>query len=323
MLFRHWSALRTSLAVAALLSSTRAGAQSLDTTSFVTMQGRDTIAIEQYTRAGNTITGAWIQHQNGVYVHDYALVLRNDGWPDQYVMTLYTQRPHTFLLSVTYGSDSATRIVVRDSVARTERVIVQKAYPIGALSIVGLELALARARQAHTDSTSIILDRAEVKGPSPALPVRFFGADSVRIGDARSGRVDQSGRLLALRDGPRETRRVSTFDAARLTAGFVRADSVLRASRVAIALPRATLERYVGEYSLNPTTLITLALEADKLMVRTGGQPAVQLLPLSPTKFFVEANLGLSVEFETDPSGNVTAMTLVQSGARQRAPKTK
>jgi hypothetical protein len=37
----------------------------------------------------------------------------------------------------------------------------------------------------------------------------------------------------------------------------------------------------------------------------------------------VEAALGVTFEFETDATGNVTALTLVQSGVRQRAAKTK
>jgi hypothetical protein len=196
------------------------------------MQGKDTVAIEQHVRVGNTITGAWIQHSGGVFVHDYALVLGNDGWPSQYVMTLYTARPHAFLLSVTCGADSATRIVVRDTVATTERVRVQHAYPYGALSILGVELALARARQRHTDSTTILIEWPERRGLSQPLPVRFFGADSVRIGDDMAGRVDQSGRLLALHDGPRDTRRVAHLATAKLLAGFIAADSVAKAARL-------------------------------------------------------------------------------------------
>jgi hypothetical protein len=289
----------------------------------VTVQGKDTVAIEQYVRTGNVITGAWIQHQSGVYVHDYSLVLRDDGWPAQYVMTLYTSRPHTFLLSVTYGPDSATRIIVRDSVAVTERVVAQKAFPQGALSIVGLALALERVRRTPVDSTVIPLDRAELRGVSPILPVRFFGSDSARIGTATWARVDRDGRLLALREGPRDTRRVSFLPVAKVLAGFMSADSAARAERVAITLPPAALQRLVGEYSLNPRTVLTIALDGDRLMMHTGQQAPVRLLAASATTFFLEAAVGLTFEFESDAVGAVTALTLVQGGARQRAVKTK
>jgi hypothetical protein len=308
--------------------TTRADGQSPpappNTAFFVTTQGQDTVAIEHYVRTGNTITGQWIQHQGGVYIHDYALVLGNDGWPAQYVMTLYTSKPrHTFLLSVTYESDSTTRIIVRDSSALTERVAAQNAYPIGALSILGEALALERARGSHADSTMLCLDRAEVRGLSAPLPVKFFGVDSVRIGGSVLARVDRDGQLLALREGPRETRRVASLDVPRLVARFVIADSVARASRVAIALPPSALQRFVGDYSLNPRVTIQVALDGDKLMVHAGQQPPTRILPASPTTFFMEAALGVTVEFETDATGNVTALTLVQSGVRQRAAKTK
>jgi hypothetical protein len=322
----HWIATIAGLFSAIPLVTTRAEGQSpsplSDTVFFVTTQGKDTVAIEHYVRTGNTITGQWIQHQGGVYIHDYALVLGNDGWPAQYVMTVYTAKPrHTFLLSVTYGSDSATRIIVRDSIALSERVPAQNAYPLGALSILGEALALERARRAHTDSTLLYLDRAEVRGLSTPLPVKFFGADSARIGAAVMARVDRNGELLALREGPRDTRRVASLDVVRLVAGFVTADSVARASRVAITLLPAALQRFVGEYALNPRVTIQVALDGDKLMVHVGQQPPTRLVPASPTTFFLEATLGVTVEFETDATANVTALTIIQSGARQRAAK--
>lgn len=322
MVLRDWSAARACLASVALLFASRLAAQSADTTSFVTTDGKDTVSIEQYTRTGNTITGAWIQHQGGVFVHDYALVLGNDGWPAHYVMTLYTSRPHTFLMSITYGSDSATRILVRDSVAGTERVVAQKAYPAIALSVLGMELALVRAHSAHTDSSNILLDRAEQRGPAQPLAVRFFGADSVRIGAAMWARLDRNGRLLAVRNGPQETRRVRSLDVAKLVAGFIAADAAAEAARVEIALPPDALQRFVGEYALTPTVSLVITLDGNKLMGRVGTQPAFQLFAQSPTTFFLRA-APATVEFDTDAAGAVTGLTVVQGGARRRATKTK
>jgi len=294
-----------------------------DTSRYVTTQGTDTLAIEQYVRTGNTITGAWIQHQAGLYVHDYALVLGADGWPAQYVMTLYTTRPHTFLLSVTYGPDSATRIMVRDSIAVTERVVAQKAYPVGALSILGVALALERARRAGVDSTTLALDAAEVRGPTAPLPVKFFGDDSARISGSGVARLDRDGRLLELRQGPRDTQRVATLPVAKLVAGFGSADSAARAARVAIVLPPAALQRFVGEYALTPTVALKVTLDGDRLMLQAGQQPATQIIAASATTFFFETVLGTTLEFETDATGRVTALDVVQSGRRQRLAKTK
>ena len=49
----------------------------------------------------------------------------------------------------------------------------------------------------------------------------------------------------------------------------------------------------------------------------------MQLLAASPTTFFLETTTAVTFEFETDAAGNVTAVTLVQGGVRQRAAKTK
>ena len=308
--------------ITALLIAAPLAAQAPDTASFITLQGKDTVAIEQYVRTGRTIAGAWIQNQGGVFVHDYALVLRADGWPAQYVMSLYRSKPpHTFLINVTYGADSATRIMVRDSVATTNRVVAEQGYPLAALSTLGVELALARARLAGTDSATIILDRTEARGPSAPLPVKFFGVDSVRVGAALTGRVARDGRLLALRDGPRETRRVPSLDVAKLVAGFNRADSAARAARVAVELPPAVLHRFVGEYSLTPTAVAVVELAGAGLTIRVGNQPPARLLAVSPTKFFLESTTAVTLEFDVDATGTVTALTLVQGTVRQRAAK--
>ena len=321
----HWKPAVARVVAAIALCTTGVSAQTArpDTACYVTTIGTDTVAIERYIRSGNTITGAWIQHQGGVYVHDYALVLGADGWPEQYVMTLYTSRPHTFLLSVTYGADSATRIMVRDANAVTERVVAQKAYPVGALSILATALGLERARRSGADSTTIPLDVAEVHGVTAPLSVKFFGEDSVRVGPSILARVDRSGRLLGLRQGPRETRLVASLAVAKLTAGFYAADSAARAARVAIDVPASALERLVGEYSFGPQLAMTVMLDGDKLMARVGNQPPTRLLASSPTKFFVEATLGVTFEFETDAAGNATALNLVSPGRRQRGVKTK
>lgn len=308
--------------VALVTFAARLAAQTADTTSFVTTLGKDTTSIEQYVRIGNTITGAWIQRQGEVYVHDYAMVLRPDGWPAHYVMTLYTTRPHTFLISVTYGPDSTTRIMVRDTTAITMRVATTHAYPIAAISALAWDLALTRARGARTDTSTIVVEPVEVRAPPQVLPVTFFGADSVRVGTNMSGRVDRKGRLLALRAGPLETRRVSPFDAAKLTTGFVAAEAAAKAARVEIALPPQALQRFVGEYTLNPNAVIAITLDGSRLVAHLGKQPSMQLLAASPTKFFIEATTALTFEFETDAAGNATALVLVQ-GVRQRAPKTK
>lgn len=148
--------------------------------------------------------------------------------------------------------------------------------------------------------------------------MKFFGVDSVRIGDAMSGRIDRSGRLLALHVGPQETRRVPSLDVAKAAAGFVAADAAAAAARVEITLSPAALQRFVGEYSLTPTVVVAVTLEGNALMLRAGKQLALQLFAQSPTTFFLKA-APVTVEFDTDAAGNVAGLSLVQGATRQRA----
>jgi hypothetical protein len=317
---RRRSTISACLTLGALQTAARLGAQSPDSVFYVTTRGRDTASIEYYTRVGNTITGAWIQHQGSALVHDYAMVLGADGWPAHYVMSLYMPPgPHTFLVSVTYGTDSATRIMVRDSTAVTMRAAAIRAYPVAAVSILAWDLALARA--AHSDTASIVLEYVETKLPARTLPVKFMGGDSVRIGDAMWARVDRSGRLLSLRQGPQETRRVSSLDVARLAAGWNAADAAIRAARVEVALSPEQLQRFVGEYSLNATATVSITLEGSALMLRVGTQAPIRLFAQSPTTFFMKATTATTFEFDADAAGKVAGLTLVQGETRLRAVK--
>jgi serine-type D-Ala-D-Ala carboxypeptidase/endopeptidase len=87
-----------------------------------------------------------------------------------------------------------------------------------------------------------------------------------------------------------------------------------------IAVSASALQRFVGEYPLAPTFVITVTREDDKLMAQATGQPKFQLFPEAETKFFLKV-VDAQIEFETDATGNVTGLVLVQNGARQRAPK--
>jgi len=53
-------------------------------TAFLTTIGKDTFCLEQYSRAGNVISGTWVVlHPPGVFVHDYRIILGNDSVPVQ------------------------------------------------------------------------------------------------------------------------------------------------------------------------------------------------------------------------------------------------
>jgi pimeloyl-ACP methyl ester carboxylesterase len=86
--------------------------------------------------------------------------------------------------------------------------------------------------------------------------------------------------------------------------------------------PHPELERFVGQYPLAPGFTIAIMREDDKLLIQATGQPAFAMAAESPTSFSIKM-VGAVIEFETDPTGQVTGLVLVQNGMRQRAPKAK
>jgi hypothetical protein len=81
------------------------------------------------------------------------------------------------------------------------------------------------------------------------------------------------------------------------------------------------LDRFVGEYRLAPAFAITITRDGDRLFAQATGQPAFALSADTPTRFSLSV-VDAQIEFESDATGNVTALVLVQNGRRQRAPKT-
>jgi hypothetical protein len=300
------------------------------TAVFVGTRGGDTISLERYSRTGNTITGTWWAiHPNGVFVHEYTIVLSADGLPVRYNMEYSTPGvpipPGSFTgVTIRYGPDTATYVMRQDR-PDTTRLAMRGAFPLLGQSVVGLELALERMRAARTDSGIIQLNPpTSPSTPPTTLPIRFTGADSARLGTAFLVRVGPDGRILGLRSGPLETVRVSPFDLAPVVARFVAAtaaraaaDAAAIAAHVAIALPAEALERLVGRYALDTTAVFSVTRSGDSLFVSAGGQSRLALFAESPAKFFMKA-VNAEVEFDLDGSGNATALTLIQNGRRRR-----
>jgi CubicO group peptidase (beta-lactamase class C family) len=92
------------------------------------------------------------------------------------------------------------------------------------------------------------------------------------------------------------------------------------AGRVAITLPAATLDRYVGEYEFTPTFHIAVTREGDALVAQATNQPKHVMLAESETKFFLKA-VDAQLTFEVGATGPATALVLHQGGADQRAPR--
>jgi hypothetical protein len=224
---------RVALAALALsLAAVPAAAQ--ESGAFVIRLGRDTVAVEQFTRTADRITGTLVSRTPRTTVRTYAADLRPDGTIGRLEMTTRIPSAPALLpqtITMTLGADSADVHIVRGDTVRDLKV----AAGAGAFPWVGNAYGLAEPVLRFAAARG--LDSAAVTIVSPgarqAGTVSFIrrGADSVLI---RSGqgvtraRVDARGRVLGAHS-PESTfkatvERVESLDAVAVAAEFARRD---------------------------------------------------------------------------------------------------
>lgn len=76
-----------------------------------------------------------------------------------------------------------------------------------------------------------------------------------------------------------------------------------------VVVPVETLKKYVGEYALAPTFILTVTLEGNQLITQATGQQKIPIFAKSQTAFFPKV-MPAEIIFEADGS----ALTLVQNG---------
>jgi CubicO group peptidase (beta-lactamase class C family) len=87
----------------------------------------------------------------------------------------------------------------------------------------------------------------------------------------------------------------------------------------AVDVPRATLERYAGTYTVGGDEAVVL-LDDKGLTVKLGAQPTLRLIPLSVTEFSVE-KVDARVVFTAAAEGPASKMTILQAGQTIEAPR--
>jgi D-alanyl-D-alanine carboxypeptidase len=85
------------------------------------------------------------------------------------------------------------------------------------------------------------------------------------------------------------------------------------------------LDTYAGQYQANPSTIVTLTRQGDKLMMQQGSSTAqLELLPESATNFFTNENRRQTYRFVKDEKGQVTHLVVEVEGREVgKAPKIK
>lgn len=95
----------------------------------------------------------------------------------------------------------------------------------------------------------------------------------------------------------------------------------LTSERKEIALPVATLSKYVGTYEVAPGVNMMMRLAGDHLTTQLTGQGQIPVYAESETKFFLKV-VDAQVEFFTDANGTVTHAVMYQNGRERKVVRT-
>lgn len=174
-------------------------------------------------------------------------------------------------------------------------------------------------RASETENRVITLDGGALYGQrgrntrqalTPVGPDQFVYASGTRARFVRGADGRITGMVVHGRIGPEELSPRTAESA----------EAALASLNATVAVPAAVLDRYVGSYQLAPELVIAIRRDGDRLRALLTGQPEVELVPESETRFLVR-DAGATLVFETDASGAVTRLVLHQNGRQMPAPR--
>jgi hypothetical protein len=223
--------------------------------SFVTTLGKDTLAVEQYRRAGDSVVGDWVSTYGGIMFHHYAIRLRPDGSPRHYRLTLHRVSGQVNgMVDIQFAADTA---IVTNGSGDEQKVATAGAFPLFAGSVGPIDLLLSRARAFHRDSTAIPTLGAFGPYRGGATTIVFFKADSVRFGSPQRtlfASITADGHVTGLSARATttrtETRRVPTFDLQAVIAHFPNVPDTVPITGVPAISPRDTVRASIGAASV-------------------------------------------------------------------------
>jgi hypothetical protein len=156
MSFRRFALLALMLGPAGCRMSSSPSPAAVESGAYVVRLGNDTLAVHQYSRAGDRIEGAVLQHLPRTQITRYVLTLNPGGTPS--LLEFNTRLPDGGLIpngarsvTVTFIGDSAVTQVQRDTLLTT-RVAAKDAFPLlgNAMSLYALPIAKLRASNADS-----------------------------------------------------------------------------------------------------------------------------------------------------------------------------
>lgn len=277
------------LAAAALALCLAVPAAAQESGAFVIRLGRDTVAVEQFTRTADRIEGTMVSRTPRTAVRTYTATLRPDGTVSRLEMTTRIPSAPGLLpqtITVTTGGDTADVRIQRGDTVRDLRVAAPaEAFPFVFNSYALTEPMLRWAAARGGDSVAVPIVQPGA-GQSGTLRVMRNGADSLNVamppGLARI-RFDAQGRVLGARSPEStfkgEVDRVASLDVQAVAADFARRDQAGQGmgtlsprDSVVKEVDGATVSVAYGRPSLRGRPLATL-IPAGQLW-RTGANEA-------------------------------------------------
>ena len=101
---------------------------------------------------------------------------------------------------------------------------------------------------------------------------------------------------------------------------LVQTFSAPTASRTEVKVDPVLFDRYVGQYQLAPSAILTVTRDGSQFFVQLTGQPRFDIFAESEKKFFLKV-VDAQLTFETDTQNKAVAVVLHQNGRDQRAPR--
>jgi hypothetical protein len=90
-------------------------------------------------------------------------------------------------------------------------------------------------------------------------------------------------------------------------------DKMPPAEKVAIVLAPKELIKYIGKYELAPGAVIEVTTKENQIFAQLTGQPQFEMFPEREDVFFLKVVVA-EIVFDKDTDGNITGLTLNQSG---------
>jgi hypothetical protein len=88
-----------------------------------------------------------------------------------------------------------------------------------------------------------------------------------------------------------------------------------------IAVDPKVFDRYVGQYTVAPTFILTVTRDGDRLFVQATGQPKLELFAEGEKEYFLKV-VDAQVTFEVSQQGNAIGLVLHQNGRNTSARRT-